>query len=135
MKMAKHSCTLLHDEIQSPPPWSAGQPRGESTKKHRDAVITPRAHASPHKPSKMFAQLHSSSAPPFCPYSHPAVLPFPAITDKTLRCLSHAMQQVNAPELFALFQNQLVSNNAKPTACVHALRRPHCASRTTLPAT
>jgi len=31
------------------------------------------------------------------------------------------MQQVDVPEPFALFQNQLILNNAKPTAGVHAL--------------
>jgi len=51
-----------------------------------------------------------SSAPLFCPYSHPAALPLPAITDKTLHRPPHAMPQADAPQLFALFQNHLVLN-------------------------
>jgi len=42
------------DEIQSPPPWSAGQPQGESTKQQCDEVRTPCSHALSHNPNQMF---------------------------------------------------------------------------------
>ena len=62
------------DEIQSTPPWSAGQPQEKSTKKHPCKVSTQQQHTHhPTNPPRWFAQLDSRSAPLLCPYSHPVV--------------------------------------------------------------
>jgi ABC-type uncharacterized transport system auxiliary subunit len=67
--------------------------------------------------------LHSSSAQILCTYSSSA---FDAsnIIVQTLQLPSHAIQRVDASELFALFQD-LLALKFEPTASIPALRRPH----------
>ena len=79
---------------------------------------------------RCFAQLHSSSAPLPCPYSHPAVKLLPAITDQALNRPPHAMPQADAPELFKLDVIPLVSSyftpSPSPPGAAHTTSPPRC---------
>jgi len=116
MKMAKHTCALLHathNHTTRSSPHHHGRQVNVKERVQKNTVIQSAPHMHmlcPTNPANFFAQLHSSSAPLFCPYSHPAALPLPANTDQTLHCPPHAMAQADAPELFALFKNHLVLN-------------------------
>ena len=135
MKMAKHICALLHashNHAMRSSPHHHGRRVNLKERVQKNTAIQSAPHVHTLRPTNLsssFNQLHSSSVPLFCPYSHPDALPLPATTDQALHRPPHAMPQADAAELFALFKKELVLNNAEPTACVHALCRPHHVAR------
>ena len=63
------------NEIQSPPPWSAGQLQGESTRKRHNEVSTQCTHVSPHKSTQMFCTAAQQQRPTILANSAPRSSP------------------------------------------------------------
>ena len=126
--MPTHCCvhSRWHNDAMRSSPHHHGHRVNLKGRIQKNTVIKSAPHVHTYRPTNpaiCFAQLHSSSAQILCTYSSSA-FDTSNITVQTLQLPSHAIQRVDASELFALFQD-LLALKFEPTASIPALRRPH----------